>query len=118
MRYLAAASPLLADVASVLADTGLRPDECYQLRWENVTWVNGRNGSLLITHGKTAAARRALPMTPRVRAVLESRWNAAGKPSEGWAWPRTYQERAHRPFQPEEATRQSVSRREQGSEKE
>src|SRR5438309_8887146 len=28
MRYLAAASPLLADVASVLADTGLRPDEC------------------------------------------------------------------------------------------
>ena len=87
MRYLAAASPLLADVASVLADTGLRPDECYQLRWENVTWVNGRNGSLLITHGKTAAARRALPMTPRVRAVLESRWNAAGKPSEGWAWP-------------------------------
>ena len=87
MRYLAAASPLLADVASVLADTGLRPDECYQLRWENVTWVNGRNGSLLITHGKTAAARRALPRTPRVRAVLESRWNAAGKPSEGWAWP-------------------------------
>src|SRR5438552_14567512 len=42
---------------------------------------------LLITRGKTAAGRRALPMTPRVRAVLESRWNAAGKPSEGWAWP-------------------------------
>jgi len=87
MRYLAAASPLLGDVASVLADTGLRPDECYRLRWEDVTWVNGRNGSLLVRQGKTAAARRVLPMTPRVRTVLESRWKAAGKPLEGWLWP-------------------------------
>ncbi len=87
MRYLAAASPLLADVGTVLADTGMRPDECYRLRWEDVTWVNGRNGSLLVTHGKTAAARRVLPMAPRVRAVLEARWNAAGGPLEGWLWP-------------------------------
>src|SRR5207253_11030348 len=75
MRYFAAALPLLADVATVLADTGMRPDECYRLRWEDMTWVNGRNGTLLVTHGKTAAARRVLPMTPRVRAVLEARWN-------------------------------------------
>jgi len=87
MRYLSAASPLLADVATVLSDTGMRPDECYRLSWEHVTWVNGRNGSLLITHGKTAAARRVLPMTPRVRAVLEARWDRAGKPLEGWLWP-------------------------------
>jgi integrase len=26
-------------------------------------------------------------MTPRVRAILEQRWEAAGKPSEGWMWP-------------------------------
>jgi len=26
-------------------------------------------------------------MTPRVRTVLESRWEAAGKPQEGWIWP-------------------------------
>jgi integrase len=87
LRYLSAASPLLADVATVLSDTGMRPDECYRLRWEDVTWVNGRNGSLLITHGKTAAARRVLPMTPRVRAVLEARSNRAGRPLEGWLWP-------------------------------
>ena len=86
-RYLAAASPLLSDVATVLADTGMRPDECYRLRWEDVTWVNGRNGSLLVKHGKTAAARRVLPLTPRVRVVLKSRWNTAGKPQEGWLWP-------------------------------
>ena len=84
---LSAASPLLADVATFLSDTGMRPDECYRLSWEHVTWVNGRNGSLLITHGKTAAARRVLPMTPRVRAVLEARWKGAGEPLEGWLWP-------------------------------
>jgi len=42
---------------------------------------------LLVTHGKTAAARRVLPMTPRVREVLETRWERAGKPLEGWVWP-------------------------------
>ena len=26
-------------------------------------------------------------MTPRVRAILESRWEHAGKPVEGWIWP-------------------------------
>src|SRR5437762_9991995 len=61
--------------------------ECFRQRWENVTWVNGRFGTLLVTHGKTKAARRVLPMTPRVRAILEPRWEAAGKPSEGWTWP-------------------------------
>jgi len=48
---------------------------------------NGRHGALLVTHGKTAAARRVLPMTPRVRNILEARWEAAGKPEEGWVWP-------------------------------
>jgi N-6 DNA Methylase len=47
----------------------------------------GEYGTLLVTHGKTAAARRVLPMTPRVREVLESRWKLAGKPEEGWVWP-------------------------------
>ena len=57
-RYLAAASELLASIATVLIDTGMRPEECYRLRWEAISWVNGRNGTLLVTHGKTAAARR------------------------------------------------------------
>ena len=86
-RYLAAGSELLASIATVLIDTGMRPEECYRLRWESITWVNGRNGTLLVTHGKTAAARRMLPMTPRVRAILEGRWERAGRPLEGWTWP-------------------------------
>jgi hypothetical protein len=67
-RYLSAAFEPLASVATVLAD-------------------NGRHGSLFVTHGKTAAARRVLPMTPRVRSLLEARWNAQGRPAEGYAWP-------------------------------
>jgi integrase len=86
-RYLAAASPLLSDVATVLFDTGLRPEECYRLVWDSITWVNGRNGTLLVTHGKTKAARRVIPMTPRVRHLLEARWQAADRPAEGWVWP-------------------------------
>jgi len=86
-RYLSVATPLLADVATVLADTGLRPDECHRLTWDAITWVNGRNGSLLVTHGKSAAARRVIPLTPRVRAVLQARWEATGRPLEGFVWP-------------------------------
>jgi integrase len=83
---LSAAPEPVASIASVLCDTGLRPEECFRLRWEAITWVNGRNGVLLVTHGKTAAARRVLPMTPRVRDILETRWEATGKPAEGWIW--------------------------------
>jgi integrase len=85
-KYLATALEPLGSVAEVLVDTGLRPEECFRLRWESLTWTNGRYGTLLVTHGKTASARRVLPMTARVRKVLETRWERAGKPLEGWVW--------------------------------
>ena len=84
--YLSVAPDLIASIAAVLCDTGLRPEECFRLRWEAITWVSGRNGVLLVTHGKTSAARRVLPITPRVRSILETRWKVAGKPAEGWIW--------------------------------
>lgn len=85
-RYLAASTEPLASIGVVLVDTGLRSDECYRLRWESITWSNGRNGTLLVTHGKTSAARRVLPMTARVRQVLEAHWLASQRPQEGWVW--------------------------------
>jgi len=85
-NYLLAAPEPLASVATVLFETGLRPEECFRLVWDAVTWSNGRFGTLLVTHGKTAAARRVLPMTFRARTILEKRWQAAGKPIEGWVW--------------------------------
>jgi len=85
-RYLTSANSLLSEIATVLVDTGLRPEECYRLVWDSITWVNGRNGTLIVTHGKTKAARRVLPMTPRVRYILETRWRVSGTPSEGYVW--------------------------------
>ena len=32
-RYLAAAREPLSSIATVLADTGMRPEECFRLRW-------------------------------------------------------------------------------------
>ena len=81
---------LLRDVATVLLDSGLRPEECFRLRWEAINWrMVGKavNGTLLVTHGKTAAAHRFLPMTPRVRFLLETRWELADMPQESWVWP-------------------------------
>jgi integrase len=86
-RYLNCGSPLLSAVAIVLNDTGLRPDECHRMDWSDIAFVNGRHGRLLVRHGKTKAARRQLPLTPRVRVMLQGRWENAGRPEEGWVWP-------------------------------
>lgn len=86
-KYLAAAPKPLASIATVLLDSGMRPEECFRLRWENLRWLDARHGAMLVTHGKTAAARRVIPMTSRVRAMLESRWTESQKPDEGWVWP-------------------------------
>jgi integrase len=64
-KYLSACKPLLCDFATVLVDTGTRPEECFRMRWEHVSWGSGRHGALSVTHGKTDAARRILPLTPR-----------------------------------------------------
>jgi integrase len=85
-KYLGAAPELIGSIVVVLCDTGLRPEECFRLRWEAITWTNGRHGTFLVTHGKTTSARRVLPMTPRVRSILEKRWETARKPVEGWVW--------------------------------
>ena len=86
-RYLAAAPEPLASISTVLVDSGLRPEECFRMRWENVNFETGKYGSFLVTHGKTASARRLLPLTSRVRLILANRWQHADKPEDGWVWP-------------------------------
>jgi integrase len=86
-RYLLHASPLLSDVATILHDSGLRPDELHRLCWEDINFQGGRNGALSVRSGKTAAARRTLPMTARVRRILEERWLNADKSTVGWVFP-------------------------------
>ena len=79
--------PEIGHVVLCLVDTGLRPEEFYAMRWENINLKNGNHGSLFVPHGKTAAARRTIFLSSRVRFVLDCRWELAGLPSEGWVWP-------------------------------
>jgi integrase len=70
---------LLRDVATVLLDCGLRPDECFRLRWENV-----RDDALHVPFGKTENARRTIPLTPRAAALIEMRRDMG---SSEWVFP-------------------------------
>ena len=81
-RYLAVADDPLGFRGTVLADTGMRPEECYRLRWEYVTWVNGRCGiARLVTQRKDRmrAPTRCIDLELGAAVTLE----AAGKPVEG-----------------------------------
>jgi integrase len=70
---------LLRDVTTILIDFGLRPEECFRLRWEHV-----QDGAVHIPFGKTENARRTIPLTQRTAAILEMRRAVA----EGeWVFP-------------------------------
>jgi len=65
--YLAAVSQPLRDVAALMLETGMRPGEVFRLRSED---VNLELGFLQVPFGKTAFARRTIPLTHRIREVL------------------------------------------------
>ncbi len=70
---------LLRDVFTILLDCGLRPEECYRLRWDQI-----RLDALHIEYGKTANARRSIPLTKRAEAALEMRRSKSGR---DWVFP-------------------------------
>jgi len=59
---------LLRDVVTILLDCGLRPEECYRLKWENI-----RDGGVEVVKGKRKASRRRVPASARLLAILEMR---------------------------------------------
>jgi integrase len=69
-RYLANATPVLFDVATLMLETGMRPEEVYTIRPENVDLLKG---ALQVPYGKTASARRQLRLTAAARGVLTRR---------------------------------------------
>jgi integrase len=81
-RYLAAAEQPLKDIATIIVDCGLRPDECFRIRRED---LNFGTGTIYIPRGKTRYARRHVPMTKRVRAILEGRVD--GRNPSDWLFP-------------------------------
>ena len=83
--YLAAAAPLLKDFAELEFDCGFRPEEAHRLKWTQI-----RNGNVEIHKGKTKAARRSVPASPRVmqmlmrrRAAVSSEWIFAAPTKTG-----------------------------------
>ena len=63
--YLAAASQPLRDIAEIMLDTGMRPEEVFRIRVENIDF---RQKTIFNPFGKTKAARRTIPMTENVVA--------------------------------------------------
>jgi Type III restriction enzyme, res subunit len=53
--YLDACTEPLRTVAIVVLDAGLRPDECFRLRWENVRFVDAQRAVLVVPGTKSAA---------------------------------------------------------------
>jgi integrase len=60
----------LEDVLMIIRDMGLRPDEVFRMRWENVHWEKRLYSN---PDGKSPKARRWVPMSRRVIDVLKAR---------------------------------------------
>jgi integrase len=80
-RLLTASPQPLRDVAIIVLDSGMRPSEVFEMRWEDLTWDPGM---IFIPRGKTKRSRRYLPMSERVIEALQARRNDQ---TEGWVFP-------------------------------
>ena len=71
----------LKDVFLICHDSGMRPDEVFTLRWDDVLW----NKSLIfVREGKTKKSTRHVPLSDRVRNALRVR---AEKARSEWVFP-------------------------------
>ena len=68
--YLLAATQPLRDVATLMLETGMRPEEVCRIRREN---VHLEQGYLFNPYGKTKAAKRKVPLSDRAAEVLRQR---------------------------------------------
>jgi integrase len=79
--YLRHASANLRDAAIVACDSGLRPEELLPLQWGNVDLLSRPETPNGVIHvrgeGKSAAAIRSVPLTPRAQDAMQRRWKAA-----------------------------------------
>jgi integrase len=91
-RLLAASKRPLQDVLTIMLDSGMRNREVSRMRWENVNW----DGAFYFNpKGKTRKARRYVPLSERVIALLrniqQELSKGQSKPQlkrrEGWVFP-------------------------------
>ena len=74
--YLLKASQPLRDISQIILDTGLRPEEVFRMRLEDLDF--GRR-TIFNPFGKTRAARRSVTMTDAVESLLKDRVKKAEK---------------------------------------
>lgn len=72
--YLLAAKQPLRDVAGVMLETGMRPEEVYRIDKANVRLDEGY---LFNPYGKTRAAKRKIPLTQAASEILLRRMSSA-----------------------------------------
>jgi integrase len=75
------------DAATVIVDEGMRPGEVFVLRWSHIFMGENETGLIRVVDGKSKAARRVLPMTPRVYGLLQARYKDQEMPVDGWVFP-------------------------------
>jgi len=69
-RYITAASQPLQDIATLMLETGMRPEEVCRIRREN---VHLERGYVFNPYGKTKAAKRKIPLNDMAAAILRVR---------------------------------------------
>ena len=76
-------------VMVILQDCGMRPDEVFPMRIENLYWDANR---IWIPQGKTEKARRFVAMSERVKSMLRQ-W--CGERKDGWVFPSSRSKSGH-----------------------
>lgn len=77
IKYLAKASQPSKDIAQIILDTGLRPEEVFRIRVEHLDFAAR---TIFNPFGKMKAARRKVTMTDDLRTILEARAKSAKGP--------------------------------------
>jgi integrase len=88
-KLLAVAKQPMKDVLVVIQDTGMRPEEVFRIRIENIDWTRRL---IFNPNGKTKAARRHVPISERMLDLLMVR--CVGKQA-GWLFPSRRAEAGH-----------------------
>lgn len=75
-KLLAVGKQPMKDVLVIVQDTGMRPDEVFRIRIENIDWSRRL---IFNSHGKTRASRACTNQPAHVRSVDGSRWRKTGR---------------------------------------
>jgi integrase len=82
--YLKEASQPLQDIAKIILNTGMRPEEVFRLQTQNLDF---KQKTISCPYGKTKAARRTIPMTEGALSLLNLRAKKATKLGTPYLFP-------------------------------